>query len=158
MLLCTQVKRFSSIQSCVAQCLACGKLNMVNVSARGQSDTSKNILNANLPRILIVSFFSPRCLNFNHRGIMSEISIQIHFHRRPRDAPMQFQTRRVQGRSNVLQAYSVSALHSWAQYSVTTSAVNIKCYYCGEYFIYSVIFTGTPRLQLQWWMHTAWLF
>lgn len=44
-------------------------------------------------------FFFPRRLNFNHRGIMSEISIQIHFHRRPRDAPMQFQTRRVQGRS-----------------------------------------------------------
>lgn len=57
MLLCPQVKCFSSIQSCVAQCLACGKLNMVNVSARGQSDTSKNILNANLPQILIVSFF-----------------------------------------------------------------------------------------------------
>lgn len=64
-----------------------------------------------------------------HRCIMSEISLQIPSHRPPRDAPMQFQTRGIQGTSNILQAYSVSILHSWALYSVITSVMNIKCYF-----------------------------
>lgn len=71
---------------------------------------------------------------------MAEISLQIPFLRRPRDAPVQFQARRIQGKSSTLQTLPLfctvrTSIHFFFFF---TSITNLKCYFViiSKYLIY----------------------